>query len=341
MNDVAGAMPRDGWARSISRPLRIVLHRVTHAIPTILSVLIVNFFLIRLIPGDTVDALVTEAQGADEAFKSQLRNELGLDRSIWIQLGIYLWRMLHLDFGWSYRHSLPVLDVVLDRLGPTVLLMTVSILIALLAGVFVGATAAGYFRTWKDRLITTVALLFYATPTFWVGLMLIVLFAIKLRLLPVDGFATIGAGYTGLHYAFDIGRHLVLPAATLSLFYLAVYTRMMRTSMLELVGSDFVRTARAKGLSDRAVVWRHMLRNALLPVITLVGIQIGSLLGGAVVVETVFSWPGLGRLAYDAVLQRDYNLLLAILFMSVLVVVTVNIAIDLLYAWIDPRIDVN
>lgn len=327
--------------KAVSPSLRLVVNRLAQAVPTIACVLIVNFFLIRLIPGDTVDALVTEAQGADDAFKDQLRRELGLDQSIWIQFVIYVWKVGQLDFGWSYRHSLPVLDVVLARLWPTALLMATSILIALAGGIVLGVTASRYFRTWKDRVITTAALVLYATPAFWVGLMLIVVFAIKLRLLPVDGFETVGSGKTGIAHALDVARHLILPAVTLSLFYLAVYARLMRTSMLELFGSDFVRTARAKGLSDGIIVWRHMLRNALLPVVTLVGVQMGSLLGGAVVIETVFSWPGLGRLAYDAVLQRDYNLLLAILLMSVLVVVVVNLAVDLLYAWIDPRIDVN
>lgn len=322
-----------------SRPIRLVARRLALAIPTVLGVLVLNFFLIRLIPGDTVDALVTEAQGADDAFKDQLRHELGLDQSIWIQLTIYAWRVAHLDLGWSYRYSAPVLDVVVSRLGPTVLLMASSILLALVVGVFLGATAARHFRNWKDGAVTVAVLLLYATPTFWVGLMLTVAFAIKLRLFPVDGYATIGQGKAGWWYALDVAHHLVLPAVTLSLFYLAVYARLMRTSMLELVGSDFVRTARAKGLSESAVLWRHMLRNALLPVITLIGIQVSSLFGGAIVVETVFSWPGLGRLAYDAVLQRDYNLLLAILLMSVMVVVVVNVIIDLVYAWIDPRVD--
>jgi len=186
-----------------------------------------------------------------------------------------------------------------------------------------------------------VALIFYATPVFWTGLMMIVLFAVKLNWLPVGGFATIGASFDALGGILDVLRHLAMPMTALALFFLAVYTRLTRASMLEVYGLDFVRTARAKGLSERYIAFRHVLRNALLPVVTMVGLQAGAVLGGAVVIETVFSWPGLGRLAYEAVLQRDYQVLLAILFFAAIFVIVANLLVDLVYARLDPRITIR
>jgi peptide/nickel transport system permease protein len=182
------------------------------------------------------------------------------------------------------------------------------------------------------------ALVVYATPVFWLGLMLIVLFSIKLGWLPSGGMSDVRAANKGLAYAWDVSRHLVLPVFTMALFYVAIYTRLMRASMLEVYGLDFITTARAKGLSEGVIAWTHALRNALLPVVTLAGMQVGHLLGGSVLIETVFGWPGLGRLVFDALVQRDLNLLLGILFVSSVVVVLVNLAVDLVYGLLDPRI---
>jgi peptide/nickel transport system permease protein len=187
-------------------------------------------------------------------------------------------------------------------------------------------------------VISVGALIAYAVPTFWLGLMLIVVFSIHLQLLPSGGMIDVTAGLTGLAYAMDVARHLVLPSITMALFYLAVYTRVMRSSMLEVYGLEYIITARAKGLSERAIAWRHTARNAALPVLTLAGVQFGHLLGGSILIETVFGWPGLGRLVFDALGQRDLNTLLGILFVSSVVVVLVNLCVDLLYGWLDPRI---
>jgi peptide/nickel transport system permease protein len=189
-----------------------------------------------------------------------------------------------------------------------------------------------------DALVSVGALLAYAVPTFWLGLMLIVLFSIHLNLLPSGGMFDVTAGRAGLAHAMDVARHLVLPSLTLALFYLAVYTRVMRSSMLEVYGLEYIITARAKGLGERAVAWRHAARNAALPVLTLAGVQFGHLLGGSILIETVFGWPGLGRLVFDALSQRDLNTLLGILFVSSVVVVLVNLLVDLVYGWLDPRI---
>ncbi|OGL15664.1 MAG: ABC transporter permease, partial [Candidatus Rokubacteria bacterium RIFCSPLOWO2_12_FULL_71_19] len=271
-------------------------------------------------------------------FTQQLRREFGLDLPLIEQFLIYMGRLLTLDLGVSFLQQQPVLDLILDRLPATLVLMVTAISLAGVLGVGLGVAAARRQGSWIDNLVSVSALIIYATPAFWLGLMLIVLFSIKLDLLPSGGMMQIGAGKTGLAYALDVARHLILPAATLGLFYVAIYTRLMRAAMLEVYGLDFITAARAKGLSEGVIAWTHALRNALLPVVTLAGVQIGHLLGGSVLVETVFGWPGLGRLVFDALLQRDLNLLLGILFVSSVVVVIANLIVDLLYGLLDPRI---
>jgi peptide/nickel transport system permease protein len=209
---------------------------------------------------------------------------------------------------------------------------------AFAGGMALGVLAARRVNRWPDTLISTLGLIFYATPSFWFGLMGIVIFAVKLGWLPAGGIEEIGAGYTGFERILDIAWHLLLPTLTLALIFLSTYLRIMRASMLEVMTLDFVRTARAKGLSPRRVITAHVLRNALLPMVTLIGLQAGTMLGGSVVVESVFALPGLGRLAYESVVQRDLNTLLGIVFVSALLVIVVNFIVDLLYARLDPRI---
>jgi peptide/nickel transport system permease protein len=194
---------------------------------------------------------------------------------------------------------------------------------------------------WGDTVITTLSMLAYATPLFWVGLMLVLLFSVNLEWLPAFGYESVGANLSGLARVADVARHLLLPALTLGMFYMAVYARLTRASILEISQLDFVKTARAKGLSERTVIVRHVLRNALLPVITYAGIQAGGLIGGSLLVETVFAWPGIGRLAFDALIQRDYSVLLGVFFMASLIVVVVNLVTDILYTVADPRIELK
>ena len=220
----------------------------------------------------------------------------------------------------------------------TLILMLSAIALAIGVGVILGVAAARRRGTWIDHLISVGALVFYAVPVFWLGLMLIVLFSIVLGVLPSGGMSEIGKAGTGFAHALDVLRHLILPAITMALFYLALYTRVMRTSMLEVFSLEYIVAARAKGLRESAIAWRHAVPNAILPVVTLAGIQFGHLLGGSILIETVFGWPGLGRLVFDALLQRDTNVLLGVLFVSSVVVVVVNLAVDLLYGFLDPRI---
>jgi peptide/nickel transport system permease protein len=296
------------------------------------------FLLLQLAPGDTVDALVAQIGGGDPTMIEELRRHYGLDVSVAVQLGRYVWRLLQLDLGFSAIYGKPVSEVILERLPATLLLMGSALSFAFAAGMALGVLAARRVNRWPDTLISTLGLVFYATPSFWFGLMGIVIFAVKLGWLPAGGFEEIGAGYTGLRRIADIAWHLLLPTLTLALIFLATYLRIMRASMLEVMNLDYVRTARAKGLSPRHVITGHVLRNALLPMVTLVGLQAGTMLGGSVVVESVFALPGLGRLAYEAVVQRDLNTLLGIVFVSALLVIVINFIVDLLYARLDPRI---
>ncbi|GJD51422.1 Glutathione transport system permease protein GsiC [Methylobacterium crusticola] len=318
--------------------LLLALRRLAASLPTLLIILAGLFLLLQLAPGDTVDALMAQMGGGDPATAAQMRRYYGLDLSVAAQLGGYLWRLVRLDLGSSAIYGKPVATVIAERLPVTLLLMGASLGLAFAGGTLLGIVAARRVGRWPDTLISTLGLVFYATPSFWFGLMGIVLFAIHLGWLPAGGFEEVGSGVSGLARALDIARHLVLPTLTLALVFLATYLRIMRASMLEVMGLDFVRTARAKGLGETGIIVRHALRNALLPMVTLVGLQAGTMLGGSVVVESVFALPGLGRLAYESVVQRDLNTLLGIVFVSALLVIAVNFAVDLVYGRLDPRI---
>jgi peptide/nickel transport system permease protein len=320
------------------RVLLLALRRLAASLPTLLIVLIGLFLLLQLAPGDTVDALVAQIGGGDPRMIEELRRYYGLDVSVAVQLGRYVWRLLQLDLGFSAIYGKPVADVILERLPTTLLLMGSALSFAFAAGMALGVLAARRVNRWPDTLISTLGLIFYATPSFWFGLMGIVIFAVNLGWLPAGGIEEIGVGYTGFRRFLDIAWHLLLPTLTLALIFLATYLRIMRASMLEVMNLEFVRTARAKGLSPGRVISAHVLRNALLPMVTLIGLQAGTMLGGSVVVESVFALPGLGRLAYESVVQRDLNTLLGIVFVSALLVIVVNFLVDLLYARLDPRI---
>ncbi|WP_422365308.1 ABC transporter permease [Pelagibius sp.] len=324
-----------------TKRFRYVLKRLLQAIPIVLAIVVVNFFLLQLAEGDAVDVLAGEAGSATPEYMAELRAKFGLDKPLPVQLFLYLKNVASFDLGYSFRHEMPVLDLVLDRFFATLLLMVSTILLAVGFGILLGLVAATGLNTWRDSAISIFALITYATPLFWVGLMLIVVFALNLRWFPTSGMENIAAFHEGWDRVVDIAHHLVLPTITLSLFYLALYTRLMRASMLEQSGQDYVTTARAKGLTERRIVFVHVLRNALLPVVTMAGVQVGALIGGSVIVESVFAWPGLGMLAFEALFARDLNLLLGIFLLSALLVVAVNLVVDIIYSVLDPRIEVS
>lgn len=323
------------------RRLRYAARRIVQAVPIVLGIVIMNFLLVQLAPGDAADVLAGEAGSATPEYMAMLRERFGLDQPLWLQLTLYVKNILLLDLGYSFRHNMPVLDLILERLGPTLLLMGTTLVLSVGVGIVLGLLAAARVGTWRDTMISILAIVSYATPLFWVGLMLIVAFSLNLGWFPATGMENVAMFYEGWERVVDIAHHLVLPAVTLSLFYLALYTRLMRAAMLEQYGMDYVVTARAKGLTERRITFGHVVRNAVLPVVTMAGIQVGSLLGGSVVVESVFGWPGLGLLAFQSLFARDFNLLLGIFFLSACLVVIVNLLVDLLYTFLDPRIEVR
>ncbi|MCL7938749.1 MAG: ABC transporter permease [Halomonas sp.] len=317
---------------------RLIVSRLFKAVIVLFMIIIFNFFLIQMAPGDPAAILAGEAGATDAEFLRQLTERFGLDQPLHVQLWRYVSGVAMLDFGFSYRQQVPVLDLILARLPATLLLTGTAFVLSLVLGIVAGSLAAARVKKPSGSLIMALALVFYATPLFWVALMAVVLFSVYLDWLPAYGMYTVGAGLEGFAFALDVGKHLILPATTLALFFMAIYTRMTRASMLEAAQQDFVKTARAKGLKNSVIQRRHILRNALLPIITLAGLQAGQMVGGAILTETVFAWPGIGRLMFEALQQRDYNLLLGIFFFSAALVIVFNIITDLVYRLADPRI---
>jgi peptide/nickel transport system permease protein len=323
-----------GWASYLAR-------RLPQAVPVVLGIALLNFVVLQLAPGDVVDVMAGEAGAATPEAMAALRARFGLDQPLALQFWHYLQGLLSLDLGFSYRQNLPVFTLIMDRLPATLWLMGAALTMALLLGITLGVCCALAPGKWLDQSISLWVLLAYAMPTFWLGLMAMVVFAGKLGWLPSGGMLSLDFEGNGLARLVDGLRHLVLPSVTLATFYLAVYVKLVRNAMLEVLGSDFIRTARAKGVSPGAVLLRHALRNALLPLVTMLGYQVSALLGGAVLVESVFAWPGIGRLAFDAVAARDFNLLLGILLLSAVLVTLLNLLVDGVVAWLDPRIDLS
>jgi peptide/nickel transport system permease protein len=318
---------------------RLLLRRAWQAGVTLLAVLVLSFLLVSLAPGDMVDVLAAEGGAGDAEEIARLRALYGLDVPAAQRLFNYVTGALALDLGHSFRHGRPVLDLVLERLPASLLLMAAALLVAAGIGIAAGVFAARRVGSVWDGLVSAAAVLFFATPGFWLSLMLMLLFSVKLGLTPIAGMQTIGGPPRGaLGQALDIAHHLLLPALALGLFYAAIYARVMRAAMLQVLDLDYIRTARAKGMREGRVVWRHAFRNALLPIVTLLGIQLGHVFAGAVVVEAIFSWPGLGTLLVEAVGARNTPVVMGVLVFSGVVVVVANLLVDLLYGALDPRV---
>ncbi|PRZ41466.1 peptide/nickel transport system permease protein [Antricoccus suffuscus] len=320
---------------------RFIASRVLQAILLILAVIVLNFLLIHLAPGDAAGAIAGSQGGSSPAQMAQIRHDFGLDKPLLVQLGSYLWQVLHGNFGYSFWMNSSVMDLVLPRLGATLLLAVTGLLI----GAFVG-TLMGLYSAWKPRgimsyVVTVVALVGFSAPAFWTGIMLVIIFAIWVPFFPTAGMQSIIVPDGALNVVGDVAWHLVLPAFTLGIIYIALYARTGRASMLEVLGSDYIRTAWAKGLRSRKVVFKHAFRNALIPLVTLAGLQVGSLISSAILIEVVFNWPGIGRLALDSVSRRDTPVLLGILAMSAVLVIVANLITDIVYRIIDPRISVK
>lgn len=321
--------------------LLFLARRCVKAMLVILFVIAINFALIRAAPGDPASILAGEAGAVDAGFVERIRKDYGLDQPLPVQFAAYLKQLVTFNFGDSYRENRPVREIILEKLPATLLLTLSAFVFSIVIGISLGVAAARRAGSSLDALITAGSLVFFAMPLFWFGLLAIVLFSVKLGWLPPYGMSTVGADLMGWRALLDVGKHLLMPAVTLGLFYVAIYTRVTRAAAIEVMDQDFVKTAHAKGVPEGRIWRRHILRNAMLPVITFVSLQAGHILGGSVLVETVFAWPGIGRLAFDALFQRDYNLLLAVFFVSSVMVVIFNLVADLLYSVADPRIELQ
>ncbi len=318
--------------------LSAMIKRLAWSAILILAVLVLNFLLIHMAPGDPADVIAGEMGGATQEMLDDIRRGYGLDKPIHVQLGVYLSRAIQGDLGDSFFYNAPVLDLILARIGPTLLLVVTALLFALTIGTTLGVISSRKPNGLLSYFVTIVSIVGYAAPIFWTGLMFVILFASIIPIFPIAGMYDIRLEGNWFERTLDVAHHLVLPAFTLGIVYLAQYSRLTRASMLEILGSDYIRTARAKGVSEFSVYGKHALRNAILPIVTIAGLQFGSVISGAVLVETVFSWPGLGTLAFDSILARDYPTILGILFFSAVLVIIANIITDITYRLVDPRV---
>jgi peptide/nickel transport system permease protein len=321
--------------------LRYIVLRLVKMVLVVIAVVLLSFFLIRLAPGDAATVMAGQSGYADEAFMKDLRAEYGLDQPLPVQLWKYVDAVAHGDLGTSYVRRQPVLTVILERLPNTLLLDGFALLAAAAGGIWLGSMAARRPGSIGDTGVTVLSMLFYAVPQFWLGMMAVLVFAVWLAWLPPFGIETMGADYTGLARLGDVALHMILPGITLALYFLASYARLTRAAMIEVADQDFVKTARAKGISEGQVARRHILRNALIPLVTYAGLQASILVGGSVLVENVFSWPGVGMLAYEAVTSRDNPLLLGIFIATAILVCLFNLITDIAYSIADPRVELG
>jgi peptide/nickel transport system permease protein len=316
-----------------------LLRRVFYGILLMLGVVVLNFLLIRLAPGDPAVVIAGEMGGASEEMLAQIRADYGLDKPVLVQLGIYLGNVAQGDLGQSFFFNQPVTKLIALRIWPTILLVISALALSIAVGVTLGVLAARKPNGAMSAFVAIFSTIGYAVPVFWTGIMLIILFASVFPIFPVEGMQNVRLRDANpFVQAIDIAHHLVLPAFTLAVIYLAQYARLSRASMLEVLGSDYIRTARAKGASEGTVLFKHALRNAALPILTVAGLQFGNLISGALLVETVFNWPGMGRLAFDSILRRDYPTIMGVLFFASAMVVVANILTDLSYRVADPRL---
>lgn len=314
---------------------RYVATRVAQAVPLVLAIICVNFAIMHIAPGDPVDFLVSGMEGASSEYIRMLKAKYGFDKPLIEQLMIYLLNILRGEFGYSFYYHDSVLNVIMSRLSAT-LLLTIASLTIELVGIYLGVLASKKPYSLTDNAVTVLTLVTFNMPYFWLGMILILFFGLYLGVFPIAGMSTIGA--TGLDYYASVLWHLTLPAATLGLGRLALYTRYTRASMLEVLREDYITTAWAKGCSERSVYYKHALRNALIPIVTIVMLRMPMLFTGATLVETVFGWPGLGRLFYEAIFRRDFNLLMAEFIIVSVLTISFNLLADICYAYLDPKV---
>jgi peptide/nickel transport system permease protein len=304
----------------------------------LLAVLILNFGMMHLAPGDIADTISQSMGGADEEILNQIRADYGLDQPFIVQLGNYIGKVIRFDLGYSFFYNQPVTKLIFQKLPATLLLVLTAQLLALIIGVFLGVFSAQRPNGLSSHFVSFLALFGYSAPVFWSGLLLLIGFSLHIQWFPVAGMRDVTIEGNFWVESVDIMRHMALPVISLSSIFLALYSRLSRATMMEVLGSDYIRTAKSKGLTDREIVYKHALKNSLSPVITLAGLQFSAVVSGAVLVESVFSWPGLGTLAFDSIIARDTPTILGILFFSALVVIIGNLLTDLALRLVDPRV---
>jgi peptide/nickel transport system permease protein len=303
----------------------------------VLCILVLNFLIVHLVPGDPLHAMLGDFPVPPE-YAAKVRADFGLDQPLTAQLWLYLTQLAQGNLGFSFANRSPVLELLLARLGPTLLLMLPALFFAAVLGVVLGVTAAPRAGSATDSALTAISLFGYSVPIFWLGQMLVIVFAIQLGWLPAQGMRNMREEYEGIDAVLSILRHLALPCFSVTIFYVAIVARVARASVAEALHMDYVLTAKAKGLSSRTILWRHVLPNALIPVVTVTGYNFGQSLTGAILVETVFAWPGLGSLFISSITNRDYPVLQGIFLFTAVSVVIINLVTDLLYAALDPRV---
>jgi len=315
-----------------------IIKRILQYVPLIFGIIIVAFALVHMAPGDPTYFLVGEI--SDEEFIRATRERLGLDKPLHEQFFIYISNVLRGDLGYSYLRGESVSSLVLSRIPATLILVLTAMFISALIGIIFGVIAAAR-RGIIDISLSTLSLVGVSIPYFWLGQIILLIFAIILGLFPTGGMISLRADYQGIYYFFDVMHHLALPATTLAIFNVAYITKITRAGVLEALTQDYIITARSKGIPERRVLFRHALRNALIPVVTYTGLNTGTLLVGAIITETVFSWPGMGSLLYDSIRLRDYPVILGVFIYGSIMVITANLIVDILYGILDPRIRVR
>lgn len=312
---------------------RFILRRLIQAIPLLLGISLISFFIMRLAPGGPLAGYLLNPR-VSPADVARLEHMWGLDQPVYIQYFRWLSSMLRGDWGWSYRTGMPVLDMIAGRLPATLFLMISSFLLSVVVAIPAGIISAIKRYSIFDYLVTIGAFIGVALPSFWFGLMMQLAFSVKLGLLPSAGMETIGLGFD----IIDRLRYLVMPAIVLGLINMASWSRYMRSSMLEAIHQDYIVTARSKGLANKIVIRKHALKNALIPVVTIMGLDLPAFFGGAAITEKIFAWPGMGRLYVDSVFSRDYPILMGVLMLTATLVVLGNLLADITYGFLDPRI---
>ena len=324
--------------RTMMNLISTLLQRVMWAALLLLAVLVLNFSMMHLAPGDVADTISQSMGGADAQTLAQIRADYGLDQPFISQLANYINKVFHFDLGYSYFYNQAVTRLIFEKLPATLLLVITAQIVALIIGVILGVYSARNRDGWVSHFVSFFALFGYSAPVFWTGILLLIAFSLKIPLFPVAGMidVTVDGGFIARF--LDLLRHMVLPVITLASIFIALYSRLCRASMMEVLESDYIRTAKSKGLSDHRIIYKHALKNSLSPVITLAGLQFSAVISGAVLVETVFSWPGLGTLALQSIIARDTPTILGILFFSALVVIVGNLVTDFSLRFVDPRL---